>query len=212
MQRTRQVIRRSRMLVVPSVFVLLLAGCASGGDPGTGSSAPAASPASPDAGDGAAGSTEGGGEQDLAAAEFDVTWKDALATAQDRFAGDPTSIGLDWETSEFAYTVELVSETEEYEVEISATSGDVVSESTDRLEADDAAEAKAEVFDPSQAVDVKDAMAAAVKKVDGRVTEWDLDGSARGLFYEVNVQPPGGADDSEVHVDARTGEVVGADS
>lgn len=149
-----------------------------------------------------------GSDRDLTAEDLDVSWQDALGTAQDAFDGRPTSIELSWETNEWAYSIELVSDTEEYEAEISASSGEVVSESSDRLDDDDAAEAESEVIDTEGLVDVDDAIQAAVDEVDGRVTEWKLDGSPRGEFFEIDVAPGDSGDDVEVTVDARSGEVV----
>jgi len=151
-----------------------------------------------------------GRDTDLATAEFALSWQDALKQAQQRFDGDLQSIGLDWEQTQYAYTVKLASQTEEYEVEIAADSGDVLGEETDTMDGDDAAESRAEIVDTATVVPWTEARDAALGVADGRIDEWKLEGDQRGPRHEFDVVT-GSSEDTEVAVDARSGEVIGRD-
>lgn len=201
--------RTAGTLSAATVGAALLAGCSSDEPADDTSQLPAAESSevtSP------GGSTPGGAGRnaDLANEQFKVSWQDALRTAQAAFGGRPTSIELGWENNEYAYTVELVSDTEEFDAEISATTGQIVSQSTDRLDEEDKREAADDVIDADGVIPVGDAVKTATAEAAGRVTEWKLDGSSRGTFYEFDIDVANG-DDVDVVVDARTGGVVKTD-
>ncbi|MGI6878398.1 PepSY domain-containing protein [Microbacterium sp. gxy059] len=217
---TMDAARRARGLGLLSLAAvgsaLLLAGCSTSDDPaeeeapreaeqGTGGQTEpedegAASEESPAAGDQA---------DDLSSFEASVTWQDAVTTAQESFDGDLISIGLERERSEYAYSVELASDSEEYEATISATSGEVLHEESEKLDDDDAAEIAEEIIDAAGLVEPADALAAATGEVEGTVTSWSLDRDWEGTFFEVEVLTSAG--DRDVVVDAESGEVVGTD-
>ena len=147
---------------------------------------------------------------DLADAEFALSWEDALDIANEQFDGDLYSVGLDWERTQFAYTVKLVSDTDEYEVEIDADSGDVLAEETESLDDDDAAEKTSEIIDVEQVVPWSDALDAALNEADGRIDEWKLEGTEQGAQYQFDIDQPSG-EDLEVSIDAYTGEFLRLD-
>ncbi|MFT0848660.1 PepSY domain-containing protein [Actinomycetaceae bacterium L2_0104] len=158
------------------------------------------------------GNAEGPGrDADLATTTFDVQWQDAVDIAMERFDGQLTEVKLDWERDEWAYAVELVSDTEEYDIKISAVSEEVLREDTEPLDGDDAAEAQEDIFDPSTVVDLQGAQTAALGAVDGRIVEWVLEGDERGVFFEFEILSNDGGDDTDVRVDATNGEVVEVD-
>ena len=84
-------------------------------------------------------------------------------------------------------------------------------EDTEPLDGDDAVESQEDIFDPSTVVDLQDAQTAALGAVDGRITEWVLEGDNRGVFFEFEILSNDGGDDTDVRVDATTGEVVEVD-
>lgn len=149
-------------------------------------------------------------DTDLADAEFALSWQDALDIANQQFDGDLYSVGLDWERTQFAYTVKLVSDTDEYEVEIDADSGDVLAEETEPLDDDDAAEKTSEIIDVERVVPWSDALDAAQSEADGRVDEWKLEGTEQGAQYQFDIGQPSG-EDLEVSIDAYTGEFLRLD-
>ena len=149
-------------------------------------------------------------DTDLADAEFALSWEDALDIANEQFDGDLYSVGLDWERTQFAYTVKLVSDTDEYEVEIDADSGDVLAEETESLDDDDAAEKTSEIIDVEQVVPWSDALDAALNEADGRIDEWKLEGTEQGAQYQFDIDQPSG-EDLEVSIDAYTGEFLRLD-
>lgn len=193
--------------------LLLLAGCA-------GPSAVEDAPATSDPGassersdeNGSGGSGGSGGsttEESLADASVDVSWEDAVAAAQEAFDGRLISVELDRDRGELVYSVELVSDTEEYEAIVSASSGEIVHEQREPLEADDAAEAAEEVLDTSGLISPEEAMTAATGEIDGPVKSWKLDRDWQGTFFEVEIAASG--NDRDVLVDAVSGEVVEVD-
>ncbi len=151
------------------------------------------------------------GSADLATATFYLEWNDAVEIAMDRFDGQLTKVGLDWERDQWAYAVELVSDSEEYDIKINAMDGTVLREETDRLDGDDVVESRNDIFDPATVVHLQAATEAALNEVDGRITEWKLEGSSRGTFFEFEILPNDGRGDVDVRVDAITGDVVEVD-
>lgn len=188
-------------------------------DSSAASAAPDTSSTTPPAGGDSTGSTVSTGSTDptvttegadLATQEFAVSWEDALATAQPSFDGDLRSLQLGWENGPFAYTIELLSDSEEYETRIGADTGDVVSEEIESIEGEDQAEKGTEKFDPTSVIAWNDALATAQQQVsDGRVVEWKLEGTSAGPQYEFDIGNV--RDDVEVTIDATTGGVVETD-
>lgn len=150
-------------------------------------------------------------ERDLRSTQVAVTWQEAIEAAQAEFDGEPTSVKLGWQRDGLRYTVELVSDTEEYEAKVDPESGQVVREDREPLD-DDRDEAREDIFDPADVVEVATAMDAAVAEVEGPVTEWDLEGSERGVYFTFDIDNDNDRDDDvEVIVDAETGEFVRID-
>ena len=158
---------------------------------------------------GSAGSSpSGSGDVDLAQHQPETSWQQALGIAREQFDGRPTSIELGWERDGLVYTVELVSQTQEYEAEIAAKDGRLLAESTDALDEDEAKSADGKVIDTPGIIAVTDAMAAATESTPGRVREWKLARNSGGVYYEFDIVADGASDDTEVHVDATSGKVI----
>lgn len=148
---------------------------------------------------------------DLATTEFAIAWTDAVDTATANFDGALAEIELDWRGDRYAYKVELVSDSEEYEVRIDADSGEQFGEQTEVIDADDVAEKQAETVDPQAVVPWSEALAAALDAHSGAVNEWKLEGTERGPEYTFDIDG-GSDDDREVSVDAATGKVTEVDN
>lgn len=168
-------------------------------------------PADPAPGDqGGTGSGQGTPQgTDLAGATFEMSWTDALDAAAEQFAGDPVSLALEWKRSGFAYTVELVNDTESFEVRFNADTGELVEQQAEKESASDIAEKRLGIIKPDELIDPAAAMAAAVAAEAGPVTEWEIDDENGQLTYEVQITTATG--DADVRVDARSGEILKVD-
>lgn len=193
------------------VLSMMLAGCSAE----TGTGEPSAPPSQSDSGsqsdapvDGSTDSTARGA--DLATTAFAVSWDDAVDTAMGNFEGKLAELELDWNRDRYVYKIELVSDTEEYEVRIDADTGELVGEKTEKIESDDLAEKQAEIIDLDAIVSWDEALATALDAQNGTVNEWKLEGTEHGPQYEFDVDDDSG-EDYEVTIDARTGELIGID-
>lgn len=148
--------------------------------------------------------------EDLAALEFEVSWLDAVSIAQDAFPGELVELELERERSGFTYSVELVSETEEFDVIIDADSGEILRHETETLDAEDVAESREEIFETSGLIDPAEAMNIALDEVDGTVRSWELDREDGRIVYEIELDTYSG-ESIEINVDAESGEVIGID-
>lgn len=160
-------------------------------------------------------SDSGGGDEtdvnkvDLANQKFDLTWKDALDKAKDNFDGDVSKIELEVEGKVYAYKIELLSDTEKYEYEIDANTGDVLEQETDDLDKDEVkSERKNHSIDLDKVISVEDAMKTALGEQDGRVKEWKIEGKTAGPRYEFDIEKSGSTDDVEIKVDAISGDII----
>lgn len=188
-------------------LTLVLAGCSSG------SADPQATTQSNSATSSAAPTDDGGRAAmgaDLAVTSFAISWSDAVDTAMDNFDGQLAEIELDWSRDRYAYKIELVSDTEEYEVRVDADTGEQFDERTEPIESDDLAEKQAEVVDINEIISWDDALAAALDAQAGTVNEWKLEGTQQGPQYQFDIDDDSG-EDYEVSIDAKTGKLLGAD-
>lgn len=195
------------------ILGIALTGCASGADDVSvdGITAPTAAP-----GDSESGDAEASDESrtprgaDLATTEFTVSWTEAVDSANANFDGALTEIELDWSQDRYAYKVELVSDSEEYELRVDADTGEQFGEHTEGVDADDVAEKQAETVDPHAVVPWEEALSAALDAHSGTVSEWRLEGTERGPEYSFDIDGDSD-DDHEVSVDAETGKVTEVD-
>lgn len=149
-------------------------------------------------------------DTDLAGATFKLSWLDALDAAAERFDGEPVSLSLEWQRTAFAYGVELVSDTESYEVVINADTGEVMHEETEPESAADVAEKRRGIIKSGELIEPAKAMEAAVAAVAGSVSEWEIDDEDGRMSYEVQILTDPG--DTDVRVDAVSGEIIEIDS
>ncbi len=203
--------RNSVTLVAVAAVSLMLAGCSGGA--GAGSYSDAYSNSQSDAsgsGDGTNGSDGASVTPvgtDLAITQFAISWLDAVDIAKKQFDGGVTEVELDWNINRYAYKIELVSATEEYEVLIDADTGEKTNQKTERIDADDLATKQSEVIDLDRIVPWEEALAAALAAQAGIVDEWNLEGRAEGPQYQFDIVDTSG-NDFDVILDAMTGKVL----
>lgn len=203
--------RRNIALVAAiATLTLTLVGCT--GTPGSnnygapGQGTESQTDASPDA-EGQDAPVQGA---DLATAVFAVSWQEAVDTAKANFDGNLTEIELSWNRDRYAYKVELVSATDEYDVRVDAMTGETFDESTEMIDANEVAKKQASTIDIDTVLPWKDALAAALAAQSGSVEEWSLDGTERGPKYVFDVRDSVG-NDFDVSIDAVTGTVISVD-
>lgn len=209
-------IRTTAITAAALALGLTLAGCAPASD--TTNSSPDSGSSSGSADDGATQGSDEGGDTggatergaDLATTEFEVSWQDAVETAMGNFDGELAEVELDWNRDRYAYSIELVSDSEEYEVRIDADTGEQLSEETEPIDSDDVAEKTSEVVDLDNIVSWEDALATALDAQDGTVNEWKLEGTKHGPQWQFDVDAESG-EDYEVTVDAVSGDLIATD-
>jgi len=196
--------RLTSSLAGAAVLALALTGCSIVDEPAV--TPPTTTPAAPTAPESPAASpTDQGTSTDLATAQFAVSWHDAVDAAQQDFAGKLSEVGMDIERTPASYKVELVSDTEEYEVLVDAETAALSRARTEKIDADDVTEKQNETVDPQKVIPWEDALATALDVHSGPVVEWKLEGTRRGPQYQFDIGT--GADDVEVTIDAITGDV-----
>ncbi|QPZ38917.1 PepSY domain-containing protein [Paramicrobacterium chengjingii] len=208
-------IRTTAITAAALALGLTLAGCAD--DTGSTSAADGDSTSgSSQSSENSSGNAEGSDASttkrgaDLATTDFAIEWEDAVETAQSAFDGDLAEIELDWSRDRYAYSIELVSDSEEYEVRIDATTGEKFGERTEKIESDDVAEKTSEVIDLNNIVSWDDALATALDAQDGTVNEWKLEGTESGPQWQFDIDADSG-EDYEVTINAETGELLTTD-
>lgn len=198
-------------MVAVAAMSLMLAGCSGGADSAYDSTASSNSQSDASGqGDGTNGSDAVSATPfgaDLAVTQFAVSWLDAVDIAKKQFEGGVTEVELDWNINRYAYKIELVSATEEFEVLIDADTGERSNENTERIDAEDLVTKQSEVIDLDQIVPWEDAHAAALAAQAGSVDEWNLEGRAEGPQYQFDIVDASG-NDFDVILDAMTGKVV----
>ena len=200
-------------LAIPAVLAagLMLTGC---GDTsgGTAPTEPTATSAAPDstASPGDSSSTADESPQttpshpDLREFVPDIAPQEAADAALHAAPGDLQSIELTPRRSGLVYRVEIITATEEVDVDVDAADGSVLGQRPERIEHD-------EVPDPaislSDVVPVAEAMVSATAEIDEPVGSWKLGFSDGRLVYQFEFA----STDREAVVDAFTGQLFDID-
>ncbi|WP_114854639.1 PepSY domain-containing protein [Brachybacterium sp. YJGR34] len=141
------------------------------------------------------------GSADLATEELPVPAEEALRLATEAAGGgDPTSIQIDHDDDRgWVWEIEVTLDGREHEIDLDATTGEVLEHSEDE---DRYVDPAIDVTDP---LPYAEALDLAVAEQDGRVSGWDLDTDDGRPHYQVDIEQ--GDEDVEVDVDAETREV-----
>lgn len=139
-------------------------------------------------------------------------WQDALTAAREGFEGDPSRIQLErQDDGTLQYEIDLVSDTEKYEVELDAETLDVLSADRGELGADAASE-REQRFNPDELQTTLDsAVEVARGEQEGSINTWVIEGDSEEgqpvVHYEFDFDSDG-LGDNTVRVDAATGGIV----
>ena len=142
------------------------------------------------------------------------SWEDALAAAQEAFPdSQPIMIQLERkDDGKLQYKIDLVSETEKYEVDMDADTLAKTSEDREELGLDADSERQRR-FDPAGLqTNLERATEIARGEQAGVVNKWKIEGNSDDnkppVHYEFEIDREGGLGDNTVKVDAATGEVI----
>lgn len=139
--------------------------------------------------------------------ELGSTPEDAVSAAQENFEGELVELELDEDNSEWVYKVHLENDTEEYEVELSADDLSVLSEETETDDDNDTDDQ----FSYGDAIPHDEAVQTALDEVGGELEGWTLDRDDGQLEYDVELRDTDNGDDTDVTINAESGEVIEVD-
>lgn len=138
---------------------------------------------------------------DLNGYEFEVSLEQALTIAADETGSDePYQIGMDWSDGAWVWEIDTMSNGQDWELRINATTGDVREVDMESEDDDE------RPLDLGAVIDHSEAMEIAVREVSGTVTEWELDWDDNRQEYQIEID-----DDIDVTINAETGEVIEVD-
>ncbi|MGW9626851.1 PepSY domain-containing protein [Microbacterium sp. NPDC055521] len=203
---TRTTFARTGIGVCAVALALGMAGCtpqsATPSPSGSAASGPSQSSGEPAAPSGSA-SAAAGADIDLRETQLPISAEDAVKTAMDAVgAGFMHSIELDYDERDAAWEweVKILDGTTDHEIEIDASSGEIVSQKKDTT---DDQEKEFSLDDP---MSYDEALDLATAKVDGPLRGWKLEWDDGRREYQFDLMQ--GSDEVEVTVDADTGEVI----
>lgn len=138
---------------------------------------------------------------DLNGYEFELSLDEAVEIARtESGADDLHRVGMDWWAGSWQWEIDLMADGREWELEIDAMTGEV-------RDSESESESDAETpLDLDSAIGHHDAMETAVAERPGRVTDWELKRDDGRQVYEVEID-----DETEVKIDADTGEIMEVD-
>ena len=140
--------------------------------------------------------------------ELGSTPEDAVSAAQENFDGELVELELDEDSDQWVYKVNLENDSEEYEVKLSAEDLSVLSEETDT---DDDNDTK-DQFSYEDAIPHDEAVQTAIDEVGGELEGWTLDKDDGQLEYDIDVRNSDNGNDTDVTINAESGEVIEVDN
>lgn len=140
--------------------------------------------------------------------ELGSTPDEAVSAAQENFDGELTELELDDNNGEWVYKVHLENDSEEYEVELLAEDLSISNEET---ESDDNNDTE-DQFSYGDAIPHDEAVQTALDEVGGELGGWSLDKDDGQLEYDVEVTNADNGDDTDVTINAESGEVIEVDN
>ena len=210
------ILGRGAAALAAAALGLTMVGCTTDNEPATPApvtTAPGDPATTPDAPD-SPGVGDADDNRDIVTDPPARSWEDALAAAQEAFPeSQPIMIQLERkDDGKLQYEIDLVSETEKYEVDMDADTLAKTSEDREELGLDADSERQRR-FDPAGLqTNLERATEIARGEQAGVVNKWKIEGNSDDnkppVHYEFEIDREGGLGDNTVKVDAATGEVI----
>lgn len=140
--------------------------------------------------------------------ELGSTPEDAVSAAQENFDGELTELELDDDNGQWVYKVHLENDSEEYEVDLSANDLSVLNEETESEDNNDTEDQ----FSYGDAIPHDEAVQTAMDEVGGELESWTLDRDDGQLEYDVELRNTDNGNDTDVTINAESGEVIEVDN
>ncbi|MGX7204079.1 PepSY domain-containing protein [Enterococcus pingfangensis] len=145
--------------------------------------------------------------------DFKVSVDDAINAYQEAYPdSDITSIDLEKSLGNYVYKIEGVDDDKEYELRVDANTKAVSKEREENLDTEDQAGVKRteDKLDLQDLLSIKQVSDIAEEHVgNGKATDWSLDKEDGTTYWEVKVT--NGNEETEVKIDAQSGEVLETD-
>ncbi|EAC5024867.1 hypothetical protein AR101_12480 [Listeria monocytogenes] len=140
---------------------------------------------------------------------FDMSYEDAVKTFKDKHReAEISSVELEKSLGKYVYTVDGISNDNDYEMKFNAETKEQLSDETDRLDQEDAGgvEKENEKLNLDGIKTPKEAMDKAVSEQAGDVTSWNIERELDTTYYEVTVKQ--GPQKYDIKLTAKTLEVL----
>ncbi|EAC6063225.1 PepSY domain-containing protein [Listeria monocytogenes] len=140
---------------------------------------------------------------------FDMSYEDAVKTFKDKHReAEISSVELEKSLGKYVYTVDGISNDNDYEMKFNAETKEQLSDETDRLDQEDAGgvEKENEKLNLDGIKTPKEAMDKAVSEQAGDVTSWNIERELDTTYYEVTVKQ--GTQKYDIKLTAKTLEVL----
>lgn len=137
--------------------------------------------------------------------EFAVSLDDAVNKFKEAFDDstiEVSSVELDEDDGRYAYDIQGFKENYEYEAEIDAESGEVISKEEEQDDDDDDRDDDIAI-DFVEIISPKEAMEKALENNTGYVKSYEIDHDDDRLVYEIDIE-----DGDDVELDAKTGDIL----
>ncbi|HAB8811403.1 TPA_asm: hypothetical protein GYS95_14370 [Listeria monocytogenes] len=136
------------------------------------------------------GNSESVSEDGLQNKNFDMSYEDAVDAVKNKHNdAEISSIELEKSLGRYVYTVDGISNDNEYEMKFNAETNEQLSDETDRLDQEDAggAEKENEKLNLNGIKTPREAMDKAVSQQTGDVISWNIERELDTTYYEVTV-------------------------
>lgn len=154
-------------------------------------------------------SNDSSSTENLQNKDFDMSYEDAVNAFKEKHSdAEISSIELEKNLGKYVYTVDGISDDNEYEMKFNAETKEQLSDETDRLDGEDAGgvEKANEKLGLDGIKTPKEAMDKAVSEQAGEVTSWTIERELDTTYYEVTVRQDNNK--YEIKLNAKTLDVL----
>lgn len=140
---------------------------------------------------------------------FDMSYEDAVSAFKDKHSdAEISGVELEKNLGKYVYTIEGISNDNEYEMKFNAETKEQMSDETDKLDQEDAGgvEKENEKLNLNGIKTPKEAMDKAISSQAGDVTSWNIERELDTTYYEVTVKQDNNKYD--IKLNAKTLEVL----